>query len=60
MVRLITFELSNGNRRIGALVENDTFVVDLTTHDPTIPTSMREFLKGGQKMLQAAKNVIQR
>jgi hypothetical protein len=62
MVRLVTFEMpgKSGIRRIGALVENDSFVVDVSKGDPTLPTSMREFLRGGEKMLQTARNIVNR
>jgi hypothetical protein len=62
MVRLITFETPGkvDTRRIGALVENNLFVVDFSKADPTLPTSMREFLKGGDRMMQIAHEIINR
>lgn len=53
-MRFVQFE-EGGRRRLGVEREANGDVVDLSKADPTLPTDMRGFLDGGQKMLLAAK-----
>lgn len=56
-MRFVQFE-EGGRRRLGVERETNGDVVDLSKADPTLPTDMRGFLDGGQKMLLAAKSAV--
>lgn len=52
-MKLITYT-HNGNTRLGALV-NDNGIVDLNAADPTLPSNMMEFLRGGDIAISKAQ-----
>ncbi|KAJ8316965.1 hypothetical protein KUTeg_004869 [Tegillarca granosa] len=55
-MRFVQFE-EGGKRRLGVEKEANGDIVDLSKADPTLPTDMRGFLDGGQRMLLAAKRI---
>jgi 2-keto-4-pentenoate hydratase/2-oxohepta-3-ene-1,7-dioic acid hydratase in catechol pathway len=62
-MRLVTFRSrtsSNGPARVGALVQNDTKIVDLTSLHSDRPefVSMLEFIRGGEPALARAREAI--
>lgn len=54
-MKLVTFTHA-GSTRIGK-IEND-YVIDLSRSNPQIPSNMIDFLRGGNKLLQMARNVV--
>lgn len=56
-MRFVQFE-EGGKRRLGVEKEANGDIVDLSKADPTLPTDMRGFLDGGQRMLLAAKSAV--
>ena len=56
-LRLVQFAVE-GRQRIGALTRQDGDVVDICAVDPTIPSSMKELLNGGDQSLLAAQKFV--
>ena len=56
-MRLVTF-LHRGLRRLGA--RSDDSIIDFSAADPSIPTTMREFLEAGDNAISRARAVIDR
>jgi len=57
-LRLVTFDLlSTQARRIGVHVDKQ--VVDLCSHDSTIPNNMKGFLAGGRSLLEKAAKIVE-
>ena len=53
-LRLVQFEC-NGVVKVGALTEKDGDVVDICSIDPSIPSTMKEFLEAGHTAMAAAE-----
>lgn len=54
-MRLVTFT-HQGQRRLGA--RSGDSIIDLSTADPSIPSTMKEFLEAGDNAISAAQTVI--
>jgi 2-keto-4-pentenoate hydratase/2-oxohepta-3-ene-1,7-dioic acid hydratase in catechol pathway len=57
-MKLVTFEDSSRQRRIGALVDNR--IVDLNAADAQLPSDMRRLFEGGDPSLEGARAVLER
>jgi 2-keto-4-pentenoate hydratase/2-oxohepta-3-ene-1,7-dioic acid hydratase in catechol pathway len=57
-MKLVTFEDSSRQRRIGALVDNR--IVDLNAADAQLPSDMRRLFEGGDPSLEIARAVLER
>jgi 2-keto-4-pentenoate hydratase/2-oxohepta-3-ene-1,7-dioic acid hydratase in catechol pathway len=57
-LRLVQFEC-NGVVKVGALTEKDGDVVDICSIDPSIPSTMKEFLEAGHTAMAAAEGALQ-
>lgn len=60
-MHLVTFSLSDGKPRLGALVAKDgqKLVLDLQKAEPRLPGSMMDLLQGGEPALALARTALQ-
>uniref|UniRef100_A0A8C8S0N6 Fumarylacetoacetase-like C-terminal domain-containing protein n=1 Tax=Pelusios castaneus TaxID=367368 RepID=A0A8C8S0N6_9SAUR len=54
-MRLVQFQTSSTGPRIGLEEKDGGNVIDLKAFDPSLPSSMREFLEGGEAALAVAR-----